>query len=76
MPISLLLVTSLRRRAQANAPAASYRLRHVLGAEIRRVRRAVGGGGGAYKARLSRFDVCFVEALRISSARSAVRSCR
>jgi len=38
-------VTSLRRRAQADAPAASYRLRRVLqttaGAETRRVRRAV-----------------------------------
>ena len=50
-------VTSLRRRAQADAPAASYRLRPVLqttaGAETRRVRRVRCVGGGACNAFLS-----------------------
>ena len=41
-------VTSLRRRAKANAPAPSYWLRRVVVAEIRRVHRA--GGGGAERA--------------------------
>ena len=40
-------VTSLRRRAKANASAPSYWLRRVVVAEIRRVHRAGGGGGGA-----------------------------
>ena len=48
-------MTSLRPRAQANAPAASYWLRRVLaagGAKTRRVHLERGAGGGAYNTQL------------------------
>jgi len=45
--IPLRRMTSLRRRAQANAPAASYRFHRVLDNETGLVHRAEGCGGGA-----------------------------
>ena len=65
-------VTSLRRRAQADAPAASYRLRRVLwataGAETRRVHRARGAAGGeACNASLPRFHRFHFRILRCVS---------
>jgi len=61
--VPLQQVTSLRRRAQANAPAASYCLRRSctkVGAEARRVHRASGSGGGACSAPL---PPCFWNAI-------------
>ena len=64
MPTPLQQVTSLRRREQANAPAASYFCvvsYTTTGAETRRVRRTRGAGGGACNAPLSCFNVASLQ---------------